>query len=189
MCLDLLWKIGFLFNAIADLLSHLPFDYSILLRRVSCCQLMLNFMLLKESFECEIFLSCLFGVLLFCTHFASRLNILKASQAFDLCVKKYTHLFLLKSQVKVIKYMLPLDVGISTQHKFEWTISSNFLALQNFLVGNEFLCFFPISHVSHTTLGTFTTGKLKTSFFLIDNLTPKSEISQSTYAITCHHLE
>ena len=62
--------------------------------------------------------------------------------------------------------MLLPGVGISTEHKSEWTISSNFVAFQDFSVGNESLCFFPISHVLHTPLGTFTPGKPKTSYFL-----------------------
>lgn len=98
--------------------------------------------------------------------FANALNILKVSQDSDLCFKKKTQVFLLKSSMKAIKYLLSSCVGISTEQKFEWTISNNFSAFQEFSVGKDPLCFFLISHISRTPLGIFTIGKPDTNYFL-----------------------
>lgn len=47
------------------------------------------------------------------------LNAFKASQTSYSCFKKCIQVFLLKSSIKVIKYLQPPGIGISAKHKFE----------------------------------------------------------------------
>src|ERR1051325_6624593 len=101
--------------------SIISFSNAILLRCVSCCKLMLNSVLLKETCTSKVFLPYVLNALILQTlcFSTNSLNVLKASHASDFCIKKYTQVFLLKSSIKVIKYLHPPDVGISTKHKSE----------------------------------------------------------------------
>ena len=101
------------------------------------------------------------------------LNFLNTSKASDFSFRKYTQVFLEKSSMKDMKYLLPLkDSGVIGPHMSVWINSRICLAWYYAFLGNEVFVCLPNTHSSQNFPSNSTSGSPCTIFFFANLLSP-----------------
>ena len=91
------------------------------------------------------------------------LKFLKVVKVADFSLRMYTHNFLLKSSMKVIKYLLPpKEIGSSGMQMSVWTSCNGACALHDFSLGKGSRACLPIMQTSQVWLDGSIVGKSRT---------------------------